>query len=51
MFAQFKSIDELITTAAENGVKVTADDVDDHNGDLFVDGMNAEEWLSVMTAS
>lgn len=49
MFTQFKSVDELINTAASHGVKITAEDVVDHNGDLFVDDMNAEEWLTIMT--
>jgi hypothetical protein len=49
-FNQFKSVDEFLKIATENGVVVSREDVDQSAaGDLFVDDMNAEEWLEIMT--
>lgn len=43
-------INEFVADATRKGVVITADDVDASvHGDLFVDGMNAEEWLEIMT--
>jgi len=39
----------VITKAAEIGIQLTTLDIDaSSQGDLFVDGMNAEEWLETM---
>jgi hypothetical protein len=49
-FSQFKSVEEFIAEATRQGVIVEAADVDVSSyGDLFVDDMNAEEWLEIMT--
>lgn len=49
MFNQFETVEELIATAArEKEIILSPEDVEIHNGDLFVDGMNAEEWLDAM---
>jgi hypothetical protein len=50
MFMKFDSVEELVRVANENGISLVPEDVVVHNGDLFLDGMNAEEWMDAMTS-